>query len=168
MTYPDGRNLVARKWANPRFVLAALVVLGLGAGIGMAFRPVAIPDKAAGSGSLASRMALAHGRLSPLDQRVSALSKSLDLNEQQRGELRKVLEDQRIQMKRIWSATAASEADRMGASQVLADTTGDRIRSLLTDRQRVKYNPAKPARPPSPEGQRTVEDWMTLTSPKRK
>jgi hypothetical protein len=93
-----------------------------------------------------------------IDRRVTVLAKALDLDTRQRAELWKILEDQRIAVKRIWSDPATSAAERVPATRALEDRTANQIRSILTGEQKKHYNPPKPqgVEPPSPD----VEAWM--------
>ena len=100
-----------------------------------------------------------------LEQRITLMSTELGLDERQRGELRRILISQRMQIMKLWSDNAVPPASRVGATRVITQQTGDRIRALLNDEQKAKYNqPRKPhdaaAGPPA----RSVEDWMQATS----
>jgi uncharacterized membrane protein len=104
-----------------------------------------------------------------LEGRVGMLSRGLDLDPAQRAELRKVLEDEREQIQRVWNDPSRSGADRVGATKAIGERTGDRIRSLLNEEQRKKYNPPRPPREPvasSDDGQ-GVEYWMRLSRPRQ-
>lgn len=96
-----------------------------------------------------------------LEERVTMLSKALDLDARQQSQLRKVLEDQREQVSRVWSDTSVPAAYRVGTTQAISDKTADRIRALLNDEQRKRYNPPKPPREARPGSARpSVEAWM--------
>lgn len=100
-----------------------------------------------------------------LEQRITLMSAELGLDEHQRTELRGILLNQRVQIMQLWSDTSVPPASRVGATRVITQQTGDRIRALLNDEQKAKYNqPRKPhdaaAGPPA----RSVEDWMQATS----
>lgn len=88
------------------------------------------------------------------------LAKALDLDARQRSELRKVLEDQREQVSRAWSDTSVPAPYRVLSTQVITDRTADRIRALLNDEQRKRYNP--PRRPYETPGSArpSVDAWM--------
>lgn len=89
------------------------------------------------------------------------LSKSLDLDARQRSDLRKVLEDQREQVSRVWSDTSVPAAYRVSATQAISDRTADQIRALLNDEQRKRYNPPKPPHEATPGSARpSVDPWM--------
>lgn len=103
---------------------------------------------------------------SGLEKRVRMLSKGLDLDARQQDELRKILRSQAEQIRRVRGDPAIPGADRMDAMRAILDRTGDRIRAMLKDEQRLRYQAAKPA-PGTDTAQRPdVEHWMQLTRPK--
>jgi Spy/CpxP family protein refolding chaperone len=103
-----------------------------------------------------------------LRDRVSVLTKALNLDPSQQAQLRSVLEDQREAVRRIWSDTTAPAAYRIAATQAIGEKTADRIRAFLNDEQRKKYNPPRPVMQDARAnpGQRSVEDWMNATRAK--
>ena len=98
-----------------------------------------------------------------LDERVRSLTKALDLSPAQQAQLRKLLLEQREEVKTIWNDTSIPASDRIGATQAISERTADRIRAMLNEEQKKKYGPP-PQRPPRPDGS-TVEQWMNLTRP---
>ena len=100
------------------------------------------------------------GRVSPLDRRVTLLTKELGLDATQQARVKKVLEGQREQVARVWSDTSLPAARRVSATQAIADRTADRIRALLNDEQRKKY--IQPRRRDAPVGTAggDAEAWM--------
>jgi hypothetical protein len=102
-----------------------------------------------------------HHDRSSLEERVRILSQALDLDTAQQSALRKLLEDQREQIRKVWSNTAVPAAYRVSATQGISDKTADQIRSLLNDEQRKKYNPPKPPHEQMVDSTSTsVEVWM--------
>jgi hypothetical protein len=79
-----------------------------------------------------------------LDDRVRLLSAELGLDAKQQAEVRQVLERQREQMSRAWSATAVPPAYRVSTTRAISARTADQIRALLTEAQRRKYIAPKP------------------------
>ncbi len=56
-----------------------------------------------------------------------------------------ILSNQRLQIMKLWNDTSMPPASRVGATRVISTQTGDRIRAMLTDEQKAKYNqPRKP------------------------
>jgi len=98
-----------------------------------------------------------------LDERVRSLGTALDLSPAQQAQLRKLLLEQREEVKTIWNDTSIPASDRIGATQAISERTADRIRAMLNEEQKKKYGPP-PQRPPRPDGS-TVEQWMNLTRP---
>jgi hypothetical protein len=102
-----------------------------------------------------------HAPKNSLEDRVKLLTKELDLDAKQQAELRKLLEGQRDQVKKVWDDTSLPAANRVGATQAISDRTGDAIRSMLNEEQKKKYNSAKPPRDATEGSPRPdVEYWM--------
>jgi biopolymer transport protein ExbD len=101
-----------------------------------------------------------------LDDRVKAFAKALDLNESQQAAVKKILEQRQVEMLRIRQDTSIEGSDRIGKLRALQDQTVQRIRSVLNDDQKKKYDPlAVRNREPAPD-QKSVEDWLKATTPK--
>jgi hypothetical protein len=101
-----------------------------------------------------------HGHAT-LDSRVAMYTQALNLDVQQQAHLRSLLVQQREQVNRIWSDTDSTAAARVHATQFVANTTADRIRAMLNDEQRKRYNPPKAPRPIAEGAQATsIEKWM--------
>ena len=102
-----------------------------------------------------------HSTRSTLEERVRALTQALDLDAVQQSELRKVLESQREQVARIWADSSVAPGYRIIATQAISDKTADRIRGLLNDEQRKRFNPPKPPHDAASGAARpNVEDWI--------
>jgi len=99
-----------------------------------------------------------------LDERVRSLTKALDLSPAQQAQLRKLLLQQRDEIKGVWDDASIPASDRIGATQAISERTADRIRAMLTDEQKKKYGPPPSERPPRPDSS-TVEKWMNPTKP---
>lgn len=124
-----------------------------------------VPAHAAADGTnsdpeAAARQTPGHHRGSRLDDRVRTLSKALDLDARQQSELRKVLEGQREQVRRVWDDPSLPAPYRISATQAISDNTADRIRALLNDEQKKKYNPPRPPREATGSDGPSVEEWM--------
>jgi hypothetical protein len=101
------------------------------------------------------------------DDRVRILSRALDLDAKQQSELRKVLERQREQIRKVWSDTSVPAGYRVIATRAISDKTADQIRALLNDEQKKKYNPPRQAHEAAAPSSTTVEDWMKAADPAR-
>ena len=110
--------------------------------------------------------AASHSKDSVLESRVQMLTKALDLDAAQQVQLRKVLESQREELLQVWREGAVPASDRVGATRAINTQTADRIRALLTEKQRTKYKPPEAAHEPAAAtNTRTVEDWMKMANP---
>jgi hypothetical protein len=109
-----------------------------------------------------------HHRSRPgLEDRVRTLSHALDLDARQQSELRKALVSQREEVRRIWGDASMPAANRISATRAISDKTEDRIRALLNDEQKNKYNPPRqPREAAADSAEPTVEDWMNAGKPK--
>jgi hypothetical protein len=121
-----------------------------------------MPARAAGDGrppavDVAHRHAPRKHQAHGLEDRVRILTKALDLDPRQQEGLRKILQSQREQVMKAWSDASVAPAYRVAATQAIEDGTADRIRALLNDEQRKKYNPPRQAHQAPGSG---VEEWM--------
>jgi hypothetical protein len=124
-------------------------------------------DDAAQSAPTTVRQAPRRAVGASLDDRVRTLSQALDLDATQQVQLRKVLENQRAQVGKIWNDVSVPAAYRVNATRAISDDTADQIRSLLTEDQRKKYNPPKRPREKSADhAGPSVEEWMKSSEPK--
>jgi hypothetical protein len=104
---------------------------------------------------------------SRLEDRVSILSKALDLDANQQAAVRKLLLEQRDAVRRVWTDSTVPAAYRVTALKAISDQTADRIRGLLTDKQKEKYKPPPPAHDALQDStQPDVEYWMNATRAK--
>jgi hypothetical protein len=100
-----------------------------------------------------------------LDDHVKALAKSLDLNEAQQAAVKNILEQRQREILRLRQDSSISGSDRIGRLRALQDQTVERIRSVLNDEQKKKYNPLAVRQVPAAPDQKSIEDWMKATSP---
>lgn len=101
-----------------------------------------------------------------LDDRVRVFAKQLDLNDQQQAAVKRILEQRQRDTLRIRQDPSLSGEERIARFRGLQDQTVQRIRAVLTDEQKKKYDPLAVRRiQPSPD-QRSVEDWLKDTTPK--
>jgi Spy/CpxP family protein refolding chaperone len=123
------------------------------------------PARAAGLGETsaapATRRTPRHLGGRTIDERVAMMTKGLGLDAKQQSELKKVLEDQREQVTRLWNDPSVPAAYRVVGTQAITDKTADQIRALLNDEQRKLYNPPRPPRDAAAGSSRpSVEAWM--------
>ena len=101
-----------------------------------------------------------------LDDRVKALATALELSEPQQVAVKKILEQRQLETLRIRQDPYISGSERIDRFRALQDQTVERIRAVLNDDQKKKYNPlAVREIKPAPD-QKSVEDWLKETTPK--
>ena len=104
-------------------------------------------------------------RRARLEDRVKVLAESLHLDDAQQVAVTKILEERQQETLRIRRDTSISGSDRLTQFRAIQDRTVVRIRSVLNEEQKKKYDPLAVRRvEPAPE-QRSVEDWIKATTP---
>lgn len=112
---------------------------------------------------------LATHQQSALEQRVTLLSAELNLDARQQTQVRRILEDQRAQVLRVWNDASLGGANRVSATRGISERTAERIRAILTEEQKAKYNKArKPRETGGNSTSPTVEEWMKAAAAKSK
>ena len=102
------------------------------------------------------------GRRSGPGGRVATLTRALGLDARQQDALRTLLRDQRQQVQQIWNDESVSPADRVAATRKVSLRSADRIRAMLNEEQRKKYDPPPQGDPGKTIGSARVEDWMKV------
>ena len=95
-----------------------------------------------------------------IDDRVKELTKALDLNETQQSGVKTVLERQVVQIRRIQFDPGLSGADRNGRFRALQQDTVLRIRALLDEEQKKKFDPLNHGTQNTSPSQSYVDQWM--------
>jgi hypothetical protein len=133
--------------------------------------PILLPGaplvaQAAGAASSARQTQTHRSRRRPtLDDRVKVLAKNLELNEAQQIAVKKILEQRQQEALRIRLDPSISGGARIEQFRALQDNTVLRIRAVLNEEQKKKYDPLAVRRiQPAPQ-QRSVEDWLKITTP---
>ena len=101
-----------------------------------------------------------------IDGRVKLLAKNLDLNEAQQAAVKKILEQRQQETLRIRLDSSINGDARIDRFRAIQDNTVQRIRAVLNEEQRKKYDPLAVRRIQPPPDQRSVEDWLKVTTPK--
>ncbi len=101
---------------------------------------------------------------SSLDDRVSRFAKGLDLTEDQQSAVKKILEQQQQEILKIRSDPSLVGGAGIDRFRALQESTVDRIRAVLNEEQKKKYDPLAPRRVPQTP-QTSVEDWLKATRP---
>jgi len=78
-------------------------------------------------------------RMTP-DEELQRLDKSLKLTDDQKSQIKPILEDRHKQMESLHSDTSLSLEDRMGKMRSLMKESNDKIRDLLNDDQKKKFD----------------------------
>jgi hypothetical protein len=105
-----------------------------------------------------------HKRPSP-DERGKALAKYLELDETQQIALQKILEQRQqevLQMRFTPLPAGSAQIDRFRAIQ---DRTANRIRAVLNQEQRKKYDLLAIRRSAPPGSKTSVQDWLKAANP---
>ena len=126
--------------------------------LGTACLPLVATAQTTGSG-IPQRRAQTTYRARTLDERVKTFAKALNLDEAQQASVKAILERQRREARRIQFDQSASGADRTSRFRDLQQETVLRIRTILNDEQRQKYDPLNHGTHVGPS-QPTVEDWL--------
>lgn len=130
-------------------------------------KPAATQSSAPASdaGNLQPQTPPHRSRKSYIDARVGILTRSLDLNDAQQSAVKNILEQRQQETLRIRHDPSISGSARIERFRALQDTTVERIRALLTDEQKKKYDP-QASRQIQSKPERSVEDWLEATKPK--
>jgi hypothetical protein len=98
-----------------------------------------------------------------VDDRVKKLAKNLDLDEAQQSAVKNILEQRRQESLRLRLDPSIAPNSRIARFRVLQDKTVERIRAVLNEEQRKKYDPlVVRGISPAPD-QRSVEDWLKVS-----
>jgi hypothetical protein len=104
-------------------------------------------------------------RRSNIDARVNILAKNLDLSDAQQSAVKNILEQRQQETLRLRRDPSISGSVRIERFRALQDSTVERIRALLNDDQKKKYDPLA-SRQIQSTPERSVEDWLKATTPK--
>lgn len=164
-----GRSFSALGWrCVPALLLAALSASPLAA---QANESPATPAPAATQPAPAPQPTPAHPahsaqRHSVLDDRVKAFAKALDLSEPQQAAVKRILEQRQAETLRLRQDGTLSGEERIHRLRALQDQTVLRIRAVLNDEQKKKYDPLAVRDATPAPNQKSVEDWLKETTPK--
>ena len=101
-----------------------------------------------------------------IDDHVKVLAKSLNLTETQQAAVKRILEQRQQETLRLRSDGSISGSERIDRFRALQDQTVVRIRGVLDDEQKKKYDPLAVRKVTPAPDQKSVEDWIKATSPK--
>jgi hypothetical protein len=121
--------------------------------------------QASDAGSLRPQTPPHRSRKSNIAARVSILTKNLDLTDAQQSAVKNILEQRQEQTLRIRRDPSISGSARIEQFRALQDSTVERIRAVLNEEQKKKYDPLA-SRQIQSTPERSVEDWLKTTTPK--
>jgi periplasmic protein CpxP/Spy len=78
-------------------------------------------------------------QMSP-DQQLERLSKALNLTDDQKQQIRPILQDRQDKMQGVRSDTSLSREDRMNKMRSTFEETNSKIRAVLNDEQKPKFD----------------------------
>lgn len=82
-----------------------------------------------------------HSRHMPtVAERLDRLSKSLNLTDDQKPQVKSILEEQDAKMHEIMNNSSASREDNMAKMHAVHESSNAKIRALLTDEQKSKFD----------------------------
>jgi hypothetical protein len=100
-----------------------------------------------------------------LEERVQTLAKNLALSEAQQSAVKKILEERQQETLRIRLDPSMTGSARIDKFRALQERTVEKIRAVLNEEQKEKYDPLAVRKlPPAPQ-QRSVDDWLKDTTP---
>ena len=154
----------------PILLLTALCVIPLSAQTneGAPSSSPQSPQQNAGPTPQATPAHPAHSahRRSTLDDRVQAFAKALDLTQPQQEAVKRILLQRQSETLRLRQDGSISGEERIGRLRALQDQTVQRIRAVLNDEQKKKYDPLAARERTPPQDQKTLEEWLKETTPK--
>jgi periplasmic protein CpxP/Spy len=95
-----------------------------------------------------------------LEDQVARFSKSLNLSETQQSQLKRILEYRQAETRRIREDDSIAGEERIGRIRELQDGTVARIRAILDEEQRKKYDPLVVRQAQRSSPQTSVDEWM--------
>lgn len=75
-----------------------------------------------------------------VDDQVKTLTEKLSLTDDQQGKVKTILEDTRSQMMKVMQDDSMSREDKMAKGRSLREAANGKIRDLLTDDQKKKFD----------------------------
>ncbi len=100
-----------------------------------------------------------------LEEQVGRIARSLNLTEEQQSAVKNILEQQKQEILKIRSTPSVNGIAGIDRVRALQERTVARIRAVLNEEQRKKYDPLAPRRIPQTP-QPSVEDWLKATTPR--
>src|SRR5215470_900375 len=143
---------------RPTKQLRAMVFLGITCLTGFVSSAPGWPQ-AASSQDDQSRSASPSHKTSAIDDRVKRLAQALDLTDGQQAHVRTILEQRQHEMLRLRYDSRLTGSQRVDQFRALQEETVARIRSVLTDEKKKKYDPLA-YRKLEQENQEQAKEWL--------
>jgi protein CpxP len=80
-----------------------------------------------------------HGQMMSPDKQLEHLTKTLNLTSDQQAQIKPILENQQQQMMQLHQDQSLSRDDKMAKAKSLHDDTTGKIKAVLNDEQKQKY-----------------------------
>ena len=132
---PVRKHGTSRTLASCRRILLKLALL-----VPMLLPGVPVPAQDTNAAQQVHRVAPRYKRQT-LDDRVEHLARYLDLNERQRSALKNILLENQQEILKMRGVSSQGEELQMDRFRAIKDKTTERIRAMLTEEQRKKYDP---------------------------
>ena len=80
-----------------------------------------------------------HGKKMTVDEKISWMSKELNLTADQQTKLKPILESQQQQIETVWKDTSLTDEAKMAKKTEIKSSTSTQINALLNAEQQAKY-----------------------------
>lgn len=81
-----------------------------------------------------------HRHMPNVDEQLKHLSKKLKLSDEQKPQVKAILQDQHDQMQQLWQNSSGSRQENVQKMHEIHENASSKIRALLTDDQKTKYD----------------------------
>ena len=81
-----------------------------------------------------------HRHMPSVDEQTSQLATDLNLTDDQKAQVKAILQDQRDQMKKLMEDSSGSRQDNWSKMREIHEKSSAKIRDLLTDEQKTKFD----------------------------
>ena len=81
-----------------------------------------------------------HRHMPSVDDQLNELTKALNLTDAQKPQVKTILQDQRDQMKQVMENSSGSREENMSKMRQIHESATGKIRDLLADEQKTKYD----------------------------
>jgi hypothetical protein len=104
-----------------------------------------------------------HYKSQSLDGRIELLARYLDLSDEQKSTLKKILLENQQEILKMRHSPSAAEGLQMDRFRAIQDKTVEKIRAMLNEEQRKKYEPLSSRNSASAPQNASVDDWLKVT-----